>query len=162
MKSAILAGLACAAVACAADPPQQQVKAPDAPSKQVKKLGTVTWHPDTHKLSWVVQKGTMVNGQFVSNSEERYEVSPEDAFMAYGEEHRGIDSDEAVSLHRLLDTLALYCAQSTVWWDQGQGVRLPKGGKPSETKQPSQPPRTEPTTDPKPTRVAERAAAKGH
>jgi hypothetical protein len=24
-------------------------------------------------------------------------------------------------LHKLLDTLAIYCAESVVWWDQGQG-----------------------------------------
>jgi len=41
--------------------------------------------------------------------------------MIVADEERGFDGQEAVSLHRLLDTLSLYCAESVVWWDEGQG-----------------------------------------
>jgi len=45
------------------------------------------------------------------------------------DEERGFDGKEAVSLHRLLDTLSLYCAESVVWWDEGEGT--PSGARPS-------------------------------
>ena len=42
--------------------------------------------------------------------------------MIVEDEERGFDGDEAVSLHHLLDVLSLYCAESVVWWDEGQGT----------------------------------------
>ena len=42
--------------------------------------------------------------------------------MMVADEERGFDGDEAVSLHHLLDVLSLYCAESVVWWDEGQGA----------------------------------------
>jgi hypothetical protein len=156
MKLVILINLACATVAFAADPQPQQVKSSDPVARQLKKLGAVTWQPDTHKLTWVVQKGTIVDGEFVAVSEERYEVSPEEAFMALREERRGIDGEEAVSLHRLLDTLAMYCAQSVAWWDNGGGV------KPDGTKEPSKMPKTEPAPGAKIVRAATAPSTQRH
>ena len=49
--------------------------------------------------------------------------------MTFAEEKRGFTEEEAASLHKLLDTLSLYCAESTVWWDQGKGVKLDKNKK---------------------------------
>ena len=49
--------------------------------------------------------------------------------MAFAEHRRGFTKEEATSLHRLLDTLSLYCAESVIWWDQGQGE--PLDGKPA-------------------------------
>jgi hypothetical protein len=64
--------------------------------------------------------------------------------MAVGEEAREFDGDEATALHHLLDVLSVYCAESVVWWDEGQGtpVKAPaakpdtKGDKPVKVGQP--------------------------
>ena len=120
MKTALLALLFFGAAAFATDP--QTAGNPSANAQQVKRLGSVTWDLDAHKLVWVVQKGTMVDDEFVPASEERYEISPDEATMATAGETRGFSGQEAVSLHKLLDTLSLYCAESVVWWDQGQGT----------------------------------------
>jgi len=98
-----------------------------------KRLESVTWDLKTHKLVWVVQKGIEKDGQFVTTSSDRYEITPEKAVMAFGDEQRGFTQDEAASLHKLLDTLSLYCAESVVWWDQGQGEKL--GDKPGQDKE---------------------------
>jgi hypothetical protein len=54
--------------------------------------------------------------------------------MAFSNEKRGFTQEEAASLHKLLDTLSLYCAESVVWWDQGEGERL--DGTPSRRPRP--------------------------
>ena len=148
MKTAFVLFLAFAAASFAADPITSTVKEPDIRGSKpevVKRLGKVTWDLDAHKLVWVVQKGSMVDGEFVPASEQRYEISPDQARMIVEDEERGFDGDEAVSLHHLLDVLSLYCAESVVWWDEGQGA-------PAKTlKQPSngvEKPKTEKTEKP--------------
>src|SRR5689334_643735 len=88
----------------------------------IKKLGAVTWDLQSHKLTWTVQKGSNVNGEFVPQSEEHYSITPDDAVMSLADEQRGFSEDEATTLHHLLDVLSIYCAESVVWWDQGQGT----------------------------------------
>jgi hypothetical protein len=123
MKTALFVMLSCATFSLAQD---MKIAPPAAPSdgdaqQQYKRLASVTWDLDTHKLVWVVQKGIEVNGQFVPKSTDRYEVSPNEAFMAQKDEKRGIETDEAKSLHDLLGVLSLYCVESTVWWENGGG-----------------------------------------
>jgi hypothetical protein len=136
MKTAVILLLSFAAASFAADPKPNPVKEPDlrGTTGEVKRLGSVTWDLESHKLVWVVQKGTMVNGQFVPASEQKYEISPDQARMMVAEEERGFDGDEATSLHHLLDVLSLYCAESVVWWDEGQGA--PVSGKPGDPAKP--------------------------
>lgn len=141
MKTALVLLLSFAAASFAADPKPNPnaAKEPDnrlqaGKNGEVKRLGSVTWDLDAHKLVWVVQKGAMVNGEFVPSSEQKYAISPDKARMAVSDEERGFDGDEAVSLHRLLDVLSLYCAESVVWWDEGQGT--PMNGKPGNTDKP--------------------------
>jgi hypothetical protein len=152
MKTAVILLLSFAAASFAADPKPNPVKDPTEPKTvEVKRLGSVTWDLETHKLVWVVQKGSVVNGEFVTASEQKYEISPDRAVMAAEEEERGFDGDEAVSLHHLLDVLSLYCAESVVWWDEGQGApvtdrptgepskpKVDKDGKPVRVGQPNQ------------------------
>jgi hypothetical protein len=97
----------------------------NAPSS-VKRLDSVTWDLKTHKLVWVVQTGNEEKGSFVPSASAKYEISPNEAVMASGEEKRGFTQEEAASLNDLLNVLSLYCAESTVWWDQGQGTRVDK------------------------------------
>ena len=99
--------------------------------KDKKRLESVTWDLKSHKLMWVVQRGKVENGKFTTVSKDTYEITPDDAVMAFSDERRGFTKEEAKSLHQLLDTLSLYCAESVVWWDQGQGIKLgPDSGKP--------------------------------
>lgn len=125
MKTAIVVLLSFAGIACA----QESKLAPQSSQRQVKKLGSVTWNVETHKLEWTIQKGSTVNGQFVPTSEDRYEITPDDAVMSFSNEKRGFTQTEATNLQHLLDVLSLYCAESVVWWDQGEGVPLTPGSK---------------------------------
>jgi len=124
MKTALLLLLSCAAASFAADPKAAQ-NSPQAKPEQVKRLASVTWDLASEKLVWVVEAGSMVDGDFVPASEQKYEISPNDAVMAVAQEQRGFDGDEAEALHHLLDVLSVYCAESVVWWDQGQGKPMP-------------------------------------
>ena len=126
MKTALVLMLSFVAASFAAD--QKAVKEPDmqlqsGKAGEVKRLGSVTWDLETHKLVWIVQKGSMVNGQFVVASEEKYMISPDKARMMFADQERVFDGQEALSLHKLLDVLSIYCAESVVWWDQGQGSK---------------------------------------
>ena len=124
MKTAFVLVLSLASAGFAADQypaaKEPQSRTPSNATGEVKRLGSVTWDLDAHKLVWVVQKGSMVNGEFVAASEQRYSISPDKAKMIVADEERGFDGKEAVTLHKLLDTLSLYCAESVVWWDEGQ------------------------------------------
>lgn len=133
MKTALILLLSCATFSLAQDmkiaPPKQaptpeqlapQSPAAPAPDAQVlKRLASVTWDLNTHKLVWVVEQGVEVNGEFAPQAAERYEVSPSEASMAVNDETRGIAGEEASSLHDLLGVLSLYCVESTVWWENG-------------------------------------------
>jgi hypothetical protein len=76
-----------------------------------------------------------VDGKFVASASNKYEISPDKAVMAFADEKRGFTEEEATSLHRLLDTLSLYCAESVIWWDQGQGDPLGPDAKPAGPRQ---------------------------
>ena len=123
-----------------------QDKAPET----VKRLDSVTWDLNSHKLVWVVQTGTQVNGEFTPTSSSRYEVSPDEASMSAKDEKRGFTEEEAASLHHLLDVLSLYCAESTVWWEQGQGDSMEKAPTQQKT-------RTKVSPDPKPVKVKDQS-----
>ena len=108
MKTAAVAlWLSCAFLGCAQDA-----------NPETKRLQSVTWDLATHKLVWMVEKGSVVNGEFVPSTTVKYEVSPDEASMAFGGEQRSFGLEEAVALHHLLDTLSLYCVESVVWWNK--------------------------------------------
>ncbi len=156
MKNAAVLLLSLAAFAVAQD------KAPET----VKRLDSVTWDLNTHKLVWVVQTGTHVDGEFVPSASSRYEVSPDEASMMFADEKRGLTEEEASSLHNLLDILSLYCAESTVWWDKSKTDsegRVPMeqkttttakpDGKPVKVDQPQQPKVEQPQPQAQPKRI---------
>ncbi len=109
MKSAVAMLLVCAALGCAQDTKPTELK----------RLSAVTWDLSTHKLVWTVEKGTVVDGEFVPVSKVKYEVSPDQAFMAFEGEKRSLGEEEAASLDQLLNVLSVYCAESVVWWEHG-------------------------------------------
>jgi len=123
---------------------------------EVKRLSSVTWDLSTHKLVWTVEKGTVVDGEFVPSTKVKYEVSPEQTFMAYAGEKRAIGEDEAASLHELLNVLSLYCVQSVVWWDHSE-PDAPAQPAPGFTSKPDKPSQTKPPApEPKAVKVEER------
>jgi hypothetical protein len=133
MKTAVVMLLSLAGLSCAQDKkPENNNSRPDAKQSEgageMKRLQSVTWDLNSHKLVWVVQHGVEQNGQFVAKGSDRYEISPDEATMKFANEQRGFTREEATSLHKLLDTLSLYCAESVIWWDQGQGEPVDGSG----------------------------------
>jgi hypothetical protein len=123
--SGLLLILVCA-VSCA----EEKVTTPEK-----KRLESVTWDLQTHKLVWVVESGKPgPDGKLQSAAKSRYEISPDDAVMAFHEERRGFTTEEAAALHKLLDTLTIYCVESVTWWDNGQGEPLDGKGNPNRQK----------------------------
>jgi hypothetical protein len=105
-----------------------------------KRIASVNWNIETGKLDWVVQSGVEHNGQFVpSSKEERYQISPEEAKMVFQGQQRAFTTQEADWLQSLLHVLTVYCAESTIWWEQGKGTPLDEHGKPLNNGKPSPP-----------------------
>jgi hypothetical protein len=125
MKTALIVLLSCATLSLAQDAKVAPKDTPQTPSDspEYKRLASVTWDLDSHKLVWVVQKGSKVNGEFIPKSADRYEVSPSEAAMGVKDEKRPIAKDEASSLFDLLSVLSLYCVESTEWWEAGGGLK---------------------------------------
>jgi len=120
----------------------------------VKRLASVTWDLDTHKLVWVVQKGAEVNGEFVLSSSDKYEISPEEASMASKDEKRDLGIEDAGSVTDLINLLSLYCAETTDWWEEGSAAQDSAAPQP-EPKSTDTNPETKKAAPPshKPTRV---------
>jgi len=141
VKTAFALLLSCAALCLA----QTAAKLPqDAETESVKRLVSVTWDLAAHKLIWMVEKGTLVDGGFVRSSGVKYEVSPDDAMMMFGDEKRPFGAEEASNLHLLLNVLSQYCVDSVVWWEQGPGgptspQQSPEPGPVTKPEQPVQP-----------------------
>ena len=64
------------------------------------------------------------HGGFEGASAESYEISPNEAVMKFSDQRRGFSPQEAAGVQKLLDTLSLYCAESVIWWEHGEGVKL--------------------------------------
>jgi len=120
------AGLSCAQERKITNDPQPQATR--------KRLKSVTWDLASHKLMWVVETGKLQGREFVPTRSDNYEISPDEAQMRYANETRGFSELEAANLHKLLDTLAVYCAESVVWWDDGQGVKVDEQDKDAHPK----------------------------
>jgi hypothetical protein len=114
--------------------------------KPAKRISSINWNSQTGKLEWVVQSGVEHDGQFVPTSQEdHYAITPEQASMAFQGQQRGFTTQEAEWLSNVLHILTVYCAESTVWWEQGQGVPLDDHGKPlNPDNKPSTPPAAQP------------------
>ena len=171
MKTALITILPLTVLSIAAlgqDAPTTQKTEPK--PDEVRRLESVTWDLKSHTLKWTVQKGTEVNGEFIPSSADRYEIAPDAALMKLADEKRGFEPAEAAVLHRLLDTLSLYCAQSVVWWDHGEGSRITDDAdrvapdaKPSAPPESVKPAPAKPTEKPavKPGEVKQRALPLG-
>ena len=97
--------------------------------KQTRRLESVTWNPSAHKLSWTVAQGKVENGKFVEKEKFNYEIDMDAATMSAEGQDRRFSKQEAVSVHALMDLVAKYAAESTLWWDAGQGEPLDEDAK---------------------------------
>ena len=101
------------------------------PEKPTRRLEAVTWNPVDHKLTWTVSQGSVGGkGKFVESEKFTYEIDMDAATMSTSGEDRRFSKSEAASVHALMDLVAKYAAESTIWWDAGEGEPLPKDGKP--------------------------------
>jgi len=151
MKTVIALLLSCAAFCCAQEPQANQ----EPQAQPVKRLQSVTWDLTTHKLVWIVEKGTVVDGEFVAASKVKYEVSPDESFMALAGEKRSFGEEEGDALHHLLDVLSLYCVESTVWWDHGAPDTSPAAAPSMVTKPDKQDQKPVVRPDPKTVKVGQ-------
>jgi hypothetical protein len=98
-------------------------------NKATRRLETVTWNPVEHRLTWIVVEGTVApGGKFEGAKKTTYSIRMDEALMSLEGEDRRFSKAEAVSVHRLMDMVAKYAAESTVWWESGEGEPVQKGG----------------------------------
>ena len=97
----------------------------DEPKKrQARRLDSVTWSPSDHKLTWTVIDGSLKDGKFEPGKKISFEINMDAATMHASGEDRRFSKQEAASVHRLMDLVAKYAAESTLWWEAGEGERL--------------------------------------
>uniref|UniRef100_Q029T6 Uncharacterized protein n=1 Tax=Solibacter usitatus (strain Ellin6076) TaxID=234267 RepID=Q029T6_SOLUE len=128
MESALIALIVTAGLTFGADP---KTNTEPQNGGDMRRLESVTWDLKTHTLSWVVAKGTEANGEFVPSGSKSYQLTPDDATMGVAKEARSISEEEAAVLHRLLDTLSIYCARSVVWFESPADSTPPSDGTPT-------------------------------
>jgi hypothetical protein len=98
-----------------------------AAEEEKRRLESVTWDPVHHQLQWIISKGKMEGSQFKSETRDAYQIDIDNATMSFSDETRRFSKDEAKAVHQLLDVLARYAAESTIWWERGQGEVVKKG-----------------------------------
>ena len=128
-----------------------------AQEKKVRRLDSVTWNPSTHKLVWVVQEGNVDReGAFTGNQKTTYEIDMAEATMKLNGEGRRFSKSEAVRVQQLMDIVTQYAAESTVWWEAGEGEPVDENGKAksprmdrdnTDREKPRKPRKTDPDTE---------------
>lgn len=95
------------------------------------RLESVTWNPVKHELTWVVSSGDKEAGaaDYTPLKAESYLIALDDATMSFNGEVRRFSTEEASNVHVLMDLLAKYAVDSTVWWDDGHGEPVDGGSK---------------------------------
>jgi hypothetical protein len=123
---------------------------------RARRLESVTWSPGNHKLTWTVSEGTAdTKGSFKGTTKITYEIDMDAATMELNGEGRRFSKAEAVRVHALMDIVAKYAAESTVWWEAGEGEPLTDkdkstiDGNQKEGKTPHRLPRRRPEPQPK-------------
>ena len=90
-----------------------------------RRLESITWSPGNHKLTWTISEGTAdAKGAFKGTSKVTYEIDMDAATMELNGEGRRFSKAEAVRVHALMDVVSKYAAESTVWWEAGEGEPL--------------------------------------
>jgi hypothetical protein len=139
MKTVLALILSFAGIAVAQDHAVKTIAPDTTEPVQAKRVKSVTWDLQSQKLVWIVENGTAQNGKFTPSSEERYEISPSDQKMTFNGEQRGFSDDEGVWLNHLLTILTMYCAESVVWWVNGDEGSSPDRQTPNAQPQQQKP-----------------------
>ena len=110
-------------------PVAAQEKNGEGAGRKARRLESVTWNPVDHKLTWTVIDGSLADkGKFEGDKRTTFSIDMDAATMSLEGEDRRFSRMEATSVHRLMDMVAKYAAESTLWWEAGEGERLPKDG----------------------------------
>ena len=96
------------------------------PAADRRRLESVTWDPVSHVLRWVVSSGAMHGENYKPVSHQEYEIRIDEATMRFSDETRHFSKREAESVRQVLNMLASYATESTIWWEQGQGESTTK------------------------------------
>ena len=99
-----------------------------AADEEKRRLESITWNPLQHQLQWVISKGKGDGNEYKPDARERYQIDINDATMSFSDETRRFSKSEAEAMRRVLDFLARYAAESTIWWERGRGEVIPKKG----------------------------------
>ena len=114
-----------------------QRKLPDAEDSP-RRLETVTWNSVTHEAPGSFRKARRrIAAATRSSGLQNYLINMDDATMSFSGEMRRFSREEATNVHALMDLIAKYAIDSTVWWDDGQGEPVNGNGK--EKKEPGKP-----------------------
>lgn len=104
-----------------------------------RRLESVTWNSVRHELTWVISSGDKNGGAlYHPAASENYQISLDDATMTFSGETRRFSREEASNVHVLMDLIAKYAVDSTVWWEDGQGEPV-NGREPKEQRNPPKP-----------------------
>lgn len=103
-------------------------------AKGPRRLESVTWNSVNHELTWIISRGEKKPGAgYQATEKDTYNINMDKATMAYHGEIRRFSKEEASNVHMLMDLIAKYAVDSTIWWDQGQGHRVGADGKDIDT-----------------------------
>ena len=91
-----------------------------------RRLESITWHADTHKLTWVVEHGTGAYQSFKGEGKKHYEIDLDAATMTFEGQTRTFTHEEATAVHAGMNTLVRYAIESVIWWEEGKGDPLPR------------------------------------
>src|SRR5437868_3956963 len=99
--------------------------------KPARRVESVTWNAIDHKLTWLISQGSVNgSGKFQANDVATYVIDMDEATMTFKGEGRRFSRSEAVSVRSLMDLVAKYAAESTLWWDAGEGEPIDRNHKP--------------------------------
>lgn len=99
--------------------------------EKARRLETVTWNSVTHELTWTVSTGEELNGRsYTPKMQDNYVINLDAATMTYNGESRRFSREEAANVQMIMDLISKYAVDSTLWWQQGHGVKLDKDGNP--------------------------------
>ena len=109
-RAALLAVLA---VCGAADSPKPA---------SLRRVEMITLDPADCKLRWTVSRGEMRDGKFVaSGKSDAYEIAFHEAEMTHSGVTRKFSEEEAANVHKVMQAVSRYTAESVDWFEQQQG-----------------------------------------
>jgi hypothetical protein len=111
------------------------------PSAAPRRLESVTWNSVRHELTWEVSKASEKkdsdsDGAYKPMAKDRYQIDMDNATMTFNGKTRRFSETEAANVRTLMDVIARYAVESTIWWEEGQGEPLDGDGQPAAPARP--------------------------